>query len=195
MVVDHLPALPKLTARKAFSALCGGGATLFPGSQIADAAGVTYDFAYRLERSLDPDKRGPATGEIEPPDDVSADFMSAMDAMCSPTPPQEVSDAASSPATMQQTTDFGSALLKPTSASVAAAAAAASSSPPEPAASIEPGAFLMEHATANIGGLLLVADGDAGGPLELIRDNFALEAAWLAFIGLAIVSVALNPPK
>ena len=91
----------------------------------ANAASVTYDFAYRFERALDPEKRGPATP------DVDLGGMSALDAMCNPMPPpQDVSG--------DELKTAAEALPDPSTAAAAAAAAAITAVPPEPAASAEP---------------------------------------------------------
>ena len=85
----------------------------------AHTASVTMDFAYRLERSLDPEKRGPATGDSED------GGMSALDMMCDPRP---LNEATASAAPVDAT---------PPAALGTAAAAAASTAAPEPASSSE----------------------------------------------------------
>merc|ERR1712217_604864 len=54
----------------------------FPAS--ASAASVTYDFGYRIERAIDPDKRGPAE-----------DFGGGMDALMRMCEPPDIPEAAS----------------------------------------------------------------------------------------------------
>ena len=76
----------------------------------ARAASVTYDFGYRMERALDPEKRGPATGEASTSDDEGAGGMSMLDAMCNPPPPEQPASAMASAvepdAAMQQVPDL-----------------------------------------------------------------------------------------
>ena len=52
------------------------------------AASVSYDFDYRLERALDPEKRGPASGDYE----YDSPGSNALDAMCNPAPPRAEED-------------------------------------------------------------------------------------------------------
>ena len=56
-------------------------------AQPVQAASVTYDFGYRLERAIDPTKRGPATGGIDDADGEDGSLM--LDAMCNPPMPQQ----------------------------------------------------------------------------------------------------------
>lgn len=107
-------------------------AILHPGS--ASAASVSMDFAYRFERALDPDKRGPATG------DEPAGGMDLMMSMCEPPAPEadsvadQVASAASEAAGLAVAAP---AAAKPAAAAAGAAAAlgAAVTQPVDPASS------------------------------------------------------------
>mmetsp|Transcript_51523 Transcript_51523/g.170727 ORF Transcript_51523/g.170727 Transcript_51523/m.170727 type:complete len:356 (+) Transcript_51523:24-1091(+) len=59
--------------------------------QAASAASATFDFGYRFERALDPEKRGPATDEGLPMEEEREDGISLLDAMCNPAPPGQES--------------------------------------------------------------------------------------------------------
>ena len=70
---------PQKAAVSRRAAMGGAAATLLaPGA--ASAASVSYDFGYRLERALDPEKRGPA-------EDAETSGASALMEMCNPAPP------------------------------------------------------------------------------------------------------------
>jgi len=94
------------------------------------------DFGYRLERSLDPEFRGPAGGDAG-----GTDGMSALDMMCDPRPPalQQASDAApAAQIAAQPPAATALAVAKPGVAASTAAAAASTAAPPEAASSAEP---------------------------------------------------------
>lgn len=121
-----------------------GIAVSLPARQ-ATAASVSYDFAYRLERAIDPEKRGPASGEV----DLDAGGMSALDAMCNPPMPSGALEsgaavaagqtAAGQSATGQAAAGLGAAATPAKSAATAAAAASAAAAiPADPASSAEP---------------------------------------------------------
>lgn len=126
----------RVDVRKLFS-LTTVGASSFVCTPVdsANAASVSYDFGYRFERAIDPDKRGPASDDevsdalaamcnpVMPPlDDVDADQLSTM-----------ATEAASA---ISKASEPAAATVK--SAAAVAAAAAAASSAPDPAASMEP---------------------------------------------------------
>ena len=71
---------PSRAAATRRTALGAAAATLLAPAAPALAASVTYDFGYRLERALDPDKRGPAE------DDETSGASALMD-MCNPPAP------------------------------------------------------------------------------------------------------------
>ena len=104
-----------------------------------NAASVTMDFGYRLERTLDPDKRGPAEDEPE-------SGMDALMNMCEP-PRPELSDAeADAVLKAGETALAATAASKPATAATAAAAAAAAAATPDPASSAEPVYFFASEA-------------------------------------------------
>jgi hypothetical protein len=135
--------------------------------QSASAASATYDFGYRLERSLDPAKRGPATAFI---DGTSAedtdDGASLLDAMCSPVlpPPSLPTEGAELLAAPPDGASAAAAAASSAKLGAVGAAAAAAGSSAEPVADV--------------------------GPLQFLLDNFALEAAWISLIALALAKVA-----
>ena len=102
----------------------------------AHAASVSYDFAYRLERAIDPEKRGPATED--------AGGMSALDAMCNPPvpfldePAEAVAATQATAATAVSATASGTTQATAASAAKTAAAAAVVAAPVDPASSMEP---------------------------------------------------------
>ena len=52
---------------------------------VSSAASVTYDFGYRMERALDPNKRGPSD-EIQ--EQETGAGLEMLDAMCNPPVPE-----------------------------------------------------------------------------------------------------------
>lgn len=83
---------PSTTTNKP-SGAAGWLAILHPAS--ASAASVSMDFGYRFERALDPEKRGPATG-----DEPAGGGMDLLMSMCEPPAPEadSVADQAASAA-------------------------------------------------------------------------------------------------
>ena len=98
-------------------------------------ASVGFDFGYRLERAISPDKRGPADPEV----DWSSSGMSALDAMCNPGPPSQLdfADAASAATEATNAAEaVGNAMAK--AATAAGTVAAAATVVPDSASSCEP---------------------------------------------------------
>ena len=100
----------------------------------ARAASVSYDFGYRLERSIDPEKRGPASDDAE-------GGMDLLMAMCNP--PSLEESATEPAASAPPATSISAPLITvPTGstakAGAAAGAAAAAAAPADPASSAEP---------------------------------------------------------
>lgn len=100
------------------------------------AASVSFDFGYRLERAMDPDKREPATE-----DEVGGGYDALM-AMCNPEPPEPPLAEAQQPAASQVADAFTGLAASSSTASTAglsgAAAAVVAQPPAEPASSAEP---------------------------------------------------------
>ena len=124
---------------------CGLPALLVPAS--ASAASVSYDFGYRLERAIDPDKRGPA-------DDAGA--QSLLD-MCNPPTPEIEQPAematATAAGTAKATVATASVSAKPLSAATTGAAtavAAAVATPVDPASSAEPLFTTLESSSTTL---------------------------------------------
>ena len=99
----------------------------------ASAASVSYDFGYRLERSLDEDKRGPAS------DDFGGGAEALMN-MCGPPTAEAAAEPAAAEITAAAEAASGAAALstlKP-AGTVGVAAAVAAAATPDPASSMEP---------------------------------------------------------
>ena len=99
----------------------------------ASAASVSYDFGYRLERSLDEDKRGPAS------DDFGGGAEALMN-MCGPPTAEAAAEPAAAEITSAAEAASGAAALstlKP-AGTVGVAAAVAAAATPDPASSMEP---------------------------------------------------------
>jgi len=135
VLLTQLSAL-RLNAAAVKPRLATGGLTVLTPA-AAHAASATYDFGYRLERSLDPDKRGPSD------DSAVSDILASM---CNPPMPEDQAPAfsltdaaasgiASSTALAAQPTAVTAGSAK---AAAAAAAAVASVATADPASSAEP---------------------------------------------------------
>lgn len=134
----------------------GGLTVLTPAA--AHAASATYDFGYRLERSLDPDKRGPSD------DSAVSDILASM---CNPPVPEaadpapalSLTDAAAS-GIASSTALAAQPAMAAGSAKVAAAAAAgmAAVATVEPASSAEPALAAVLGASQQT--MLLLANSD-----------------------------------
>ena len=122
LLLTQLSAL-RLGAPTAKPSLATGGLTVLTPA-AAHAASATYDFGYRLERSLDPDKRGPSD------DSAVSDILASM---CNPpmaeavdqAPALSLADAAASGIASSTALAAQPAAAMAGSAKVAAAAAAA----------------------------------------------------------------------
>lgn len=130
--------VPSAAAAVRVPSRCAAALAAFPGA--ASAASVSMDFGYRLERALDPDKRGPAESDWE------GDGMSAMDAMCGPSPAADAVKAADPPAlTAAAAIPAAKPAASAGTAAAAAAGAVAAGVPADPASSAEPLVALNAH--------------------------------------------------
>lgn len=124
------PQRPPLGAR-----LAAAVQPLLPAA-AAHAASASFDFGYRLERSIDPEKRGPATNDM---DALEPDGASALDAMCNPMPPPAATVAETALAAAESSAQAATASAIPSTAAAAAAAATSVAVvPADPASSAEP---------------------------------------------------------
>jgi len=114
----------------------GGLTVLTPAA--AHAASATYDFGYRLERAIDPDKRGPSDDSAV--SDIMASMCNPPMPAVDPAPALSHTDAAASGIASSTALAAQPAMVTVPSAKVAAAAAAgvASVATVEPASSAEP---------------------------------------------------------
>ena len=158
----------------------------------AHAASVSYDFGYRLERSLDPDKRGPASD-----DSAGSDLLAAM---CNPPAPEmaaaapSANDAAAAGLVGSTALAAKPAMATAGSAKPAAAAAAAMAAvavaPIDPASSAEPALSLVDSALDSTHStLLLLAASDTSwiGPTRAV-----LGAVLSLFTVLFLLRVVLS---
>ena len=128
--------MPRPADRIAPRRFVAGALSAWLPSTSASAASVSMDFGYRLERSLDPDKRGPA-------EDVGG--MDLLMGMCEPQPDTDSATEPVSTAVTKAAEAAGAAIApaatKPAAtagAGTLAAATAAAMPPVDPASSAEP---------------------------------------------------------
>lgn len=133
----ELPWANRLTRGIARPAATALSATLLAHPALVHAASVTMDFGYRIERALDPDKRGPAE------EDYDLGGMSALDAMCNPVAPSLPEASETAAAAAAATAKAAGEAASPKVAAAAAAAAAAATTTPEPASSAMPPSILL----------------------------------------------------